>query len=134
VTGGVVIAWIIAVNLNALDTGLRKQLQDHAAVTRAFIDLSVEHEGEPWLDPEARLGLTPTAREIPGIVREHGSPLEDSYFPSVIPTPSTRAYAEACRALSRMRACPLRRLARGGALLQALDRGQKGHVAETHRA
>jgi hypothetical protein len=53
VTAGVVTAWIIAVNLHALDTGVRTQLKHHADVTRAFIELAVEHEGEPWLDPEA---------------------------------------------------------------------------------
>jgi hypothetical protein len=43
----------------------------------------------------------PTAREIPSLVREHGSPVEDAYFPSVVQAPSAGAYADARRALSR---------------------------------
>jgi hypothetical protein len=101
VVAGVAIAWIVVVNMNSLRTGMRTELKHQADLTRAFVELAVEHEGEPWLDPEARLGLMPPAREIPGLVREHGSPVEDAYFPSVVQTPSADAYADARRALSR---------------------------------
>jgi hypothetical protein len=87
-------AWVVAVNVNALQTG-RTQSQFQADVTRAFIDLAVKHEGEPWLDPEAHLALMPPARELPRLVREHGSPLEDVYFSVRIPRPSAQAYRDA---------------------------------------
>jgi hypothetical protein len=87
-------AWVVAVNVNALGTN-RTQSQFQADVTRAVIDLAVEHEGEPWLDPEAHLDLMPPARELPRLVREHGSPLEDAYFPVHVPKPSVQAYRDA---------------------------------------
>jgi hypothetical protein len=90
----VAFAWVVAVNVNALQTE-RTQFQFQADVTRAVVDLAVEHEGEPWLDPEAHLDLMPPARELPRLVREHGSPLEDAYFAVHVPKPSARAYRDA---------------------------------------
>ena len=49
---GLTFAWAIAVNLNSLLT-VRTQFQYQADLTRAMIELAIEHEGEPWLDPNA---------------------------------------------------------------------------------
>ena len=94
VAAGTAVIWIVAVNVTALETE-RTQFRFQADVTRAVIELSVEHEGEPWLDPGAHLDLMPAARELPALVREHGSPLEDAYFPVRIPRPSAKAYSDA---------------------------------------
>ena len=99
---GAALAWILAANIVLLET-TRTQFQHQADVTRAVIDLAVENEGEPWLDPDAHLDLMPPARELPGLVRRYGSPLEDAFFPLVIPRPSDRAYAEAPSHLARRR-------------------------------
>jgi hypothetical protein len=99
IAAGTLFTWALLVNVISLETA-RTQFQHQADVTRAVIHLAIEHEGEPWLDPGAHLDLMPTARELPGFVRNHGSPLEDAYVPSVVPTPSDRAYAEARRYLS----------------------------------
>ena len=37
----------------------------------------------------------PNPAALPGLVAEHGSPLEDEYFSSIVPKPSARAYEEA---------------------------------------
>ena len=91
---GAAFAWVVAVNVNALQTE-RTQFRFQADVTRAVIDLAVTHEGEPWVDPQAALDLMPTASELPGLVRMYGSPLEDAYFPVSIPKPSAKAYSDA---------------------------------------
>ena len=98
--GGVLLAWVVVANIGSLFT-VRTQFQFQADVTRAMIQLAIEHEGESWLDPDARLDLMPPARELPALVERHGSPLEDAYFPSVVPVPEQRAYDDARRYLSR---------------------------------
>ena len=81
---GAVIAWIVAVNANSLQT-VRTQFQHQADLTRAVVELAVEHEGEAWMNPAAGLPLMPSAHELPDWVRKHGSPRTDAYFPSVVP-------------------------------------------------
>jgi hypothetical protein len=94
------LAWIVAVNVNSLLT-VRTQFQYQADLTRAIIELAVEHEGELSIDPEAGIDLMPPARELPRLVAEHGSPLDDAYFPSVVTLPSRTAYQDARRYLDR---------------------------------
>jgi hypothetical protein len=93
-TAVLLIAWVIAVGVNSL-FAVRTQFQHQADVTRAIIELSIEHEGEPWLDPDGGLDLMPNAAALPALVAKHGSPLEDEYFSSIVPMPSARAYEEA---------------------------------------
>lgn len=105
-TGAVlVLAWVVAININSLLT-VRTQFQFQADVTRAVIELALENEGAPWLDPEAGLDLMPPAGELPALIEEHGSPLEDEYFPWVVPLPQAAACADARRYLSRPQARP----------------------------
>ena len=93
-------SWIAAINVNSLLT-VRTQFQYRADVTRAIIELAIEHEGEPWLDPNAGLDLMPSAGDLPAFVDQHGSPLEDAYFPSVVPVPQQQAYDDARLYLAR---------------------------------
>lgn len=97
---GIALSWVLAVNIHALFT-VRTQFQYQSDLTRAIIDLSIRHEGEPWLDPDAGLDLMPPAGALPAVVERYGSPLEDAYFPSVVSEPSDDAYEYARRILSR---------------------------------
>lgn len=90
---GVLLAWVIAVNSITLWT-VHTQFQYQADLTRAVIELAIKHEGEPWLDPDAGLDLMPPAGELPAFIERHGSPLEDAYFPSVVPVPQLQAYRD----------------------------------------
>jgi hypothetical protein len=98
--GGLLLTWVVVVNIGSLFT-VRTQFQFQADVTRAIIQLAVEHEGEAWLDPDAGLALMPSAGDLPRLVERHGSPLEDRYFASVRRTPTTSAFQAARRYLSR---------------------------------
>lgn len=97
---GVLLAWVIAVNSIALGT-VQTQFQYQADLTRAIIELAIEHEGEPWLDRDAGLDLMPPAGELPAFVERYGSPLTDAYFPTVVPAPQPQAYHDARRLLTR---------------------------------
>ena len=98
--GGLLLAWVVVVNIGSLFT-VRTQFQFQADVTRAIIQLAVEHEGEAWLDPDAGLDFIPPARDLPSLVERHGSPLEDDYFASVARVPTAAAFQAARRYLSR---------------------------------
>ncbi len=89
-----VFGWLVAVNINALLT-VRTQFQYQADLTRAIIDLAIDHEGEAWIKPTAALNFMPEAAELPGFVERHGSPLGDAYFPSFTRRPSFQAYEDA---------------------------------------
>jgi hypothetical protein len=94
---GAVLGWAISANAIMLST-TRDQFQSRADLTRAFIDLSIRHSGESWVDPRARLSsmpLIPPAGELPALVEHHGSPVDDSLVSSFARVPPPSAYQAA---------------------------------------
>lgn len=87
-------------NINSLLT-VRTQFQYRADLMRAIIEIAIEHEGEPWLDPHSGLELMPRAGELPTFVKRHASPVRDAYFPPVAHRPTADAFADAYKLLAR---------------------------------
>ena len=94
---GAVLGWSISANAIMLST-TSDQFQARADLTRAFIDLSIRHSGEPWVDPRARppsMPLIPPAGELPALVERHGSPVDDGLVSTVARVPPPSAYQAA---------------------------------------
>lgn len=100
-TMGVVFGWTISAN--AIQRGTtRDQFQGRADLTRAFVNLSIRYQGEPWVDPRARpvsMPLMPSATELPALVERLGSPVEDRLIPTAARVPPEPAYDVALTSL-----------------------------------
>jgi hypothetical protein len=85
----VLIAATVA-NAATLQT-IRARFQADADLTRAYIELAMAHQNEPWIDPASVLPGMPLLPDLVAIVRRSGSPTHDDLFPAVVRDPGARA-------------------------------------------
>ena len=90
--GVVLLAVVTVVNLADLGT-IRDRFQANADLTRAYVELALQHDGEAWVDPESVL---PGMPRLPGLIAilersGSGSPLRDDLVPSVNRDPGPQA-------------------------------------------
>jgi hypothetical protein len=83
-----VLACATAANVAALRTE-RTAFQQTSNFTRAFVEVALARGHEPWVDRTSVRGWMPSVAELEGIVAQHGSPVGDEWFPSVVPPPDT---------------------------------------------
>ena len=69
----------------------RDDFEQTSDVTRAFVSLAVAHEGEPWIDPNARFALTLPPRELTQTVARHEFPLDGEFVPTLRSAPNIEA-------------------------------------------
>ncbi len=77
-------------NAASLQT-IRARFQADADLTRAYIELAMTHQNEPWIDPASVLPGMPSLPDLVAIVRRSGSPTHDDLFPAVVRDPGARA-------------------------------------------
>lgn len=75
-----------AANVDALRTK-RIEFQATSNFTRAFVEVALARGSEPWVDRDVPRGWMPSIAELEHTVAQHGSPVRDELFPSVVPAP-----------------------------------------------
>jgi hypothetical protein len=77
-------------NVAALQT-IRARFQANSDLTRAYIELAVTHQNEPWVDPTSVLLGMPSLPDLVALVRRSGSPTRDDLIPAVVRDPGVPA-------------------------------------------
>jgi hypothetical protein len=86
----VILVVIIASNVIQL-MAIQARFEANSDLTRAYVELAVEHQGEPWVDPASVLLGMPPLPALLAILERSGSPTRDDLFPALARDPGAPA-------------------------------------------